>query len=351
MNIREIAKKLGVAPSTVSFVLNNRKGVRDELRETIAKELEANGYRIKYDKQYAGMQTIQFFYYHTSNYLRGRRDDTFITILGGAEYMSRHLSYSCVLVNTDEEHLTSDIAHAEQDPAVRGIILMGTEFTGGDPPREILEAMLACKLPIVVLDACWNHLPINTVNINNYQGLYATIGELAKNGHSEIGYVRDRKQYGCLADREECTFTMVKRFGMHIDEANIVNVSQFSERIGEELESYLVQARSLPTAFVADNDFIALNLIEKLHKYGFEVPDDISVVGFDDSPLRRFTKPRLTTAKSDYRGMGEAAVRRMQQLLDDEDEKNIIKLTVESNYVPGDSVGPRRASRKIRSIS
>lgn len=103
------------------------------------------------------------------------------------------------------------------------------------------------------------------------------------------------------------------------------------------MRDYLRSNPELPTAFFADNDMIALGVMKALQENGYNIPEDVSIVGFDDLPYGEVCSPRLTSIRVPKQEIGRLAVKRIIQMLEDKDE-NIIKMLVCTRFVERDSV-------------
>lgn len=330
MNIREIANLLGVAPSTVSIVLNDKKGVGKELRAKITELLVQNGYRIR--KPEFEPSTIEFLFFRNIRYVEDHHDDTFGTILSGVDRVTGAMNSKCTVKKTDAENLERDIERINQDNKIVGVLFMGSEYASHEP--GVLEK---CKKPIVVMDSSLGAYPINSVDMNNAQGIRYIFEHLKAYGHSKIGFVRSKQVNGCMYDRYLQVDIRAKEAGIVIDPELVGEVGQMTSTIGQEMDAYVSGLPYFPTAFVTANDFIALNLIKTLWSHGYRVPDDVSVIGYDDSPLCLYTVPRLTTVFSDFAKIGEVGALRLFEMIRN-DDKDVRKIYVEAKFVNGESV-------------
>jgi len=329
MTIRQIADMLNVSPSTVSVVLNNKPGVRSDLREKIKAVLIENSYTIKEPKSNLG--TILFVYYKSTNYLAARKDDTLAMTLNALEEVCRNERYSFSLANATYYNI-DELFSKSNLSGIDGIILLGTEYY-----HEPSSAFFNLPVPLIVLDGFFPEHPINTVNIDNSYGVHQAISYLLKNGHKEIGYLKSAIEFGCLRDRTNCIYTSMERLGLRLNPDYVIKVSQEAEKIQLEMRDFLDIAPSLPTAFIADNDIIGVSAIQSFQRKGLRVPEDVSIIGFDDSTICTIFSPHLTTVKSDFTKMADLAARRLIEMINEE-EPSIIKSTVGTTFIPRQTV-------------
>lgn len=330
MKVREIAAVFGVAPSTVSLVLNGKPGVGDELRKSIEEKLIENGYTIKKEQEERG--TILFIYYISSRYLSNRKDNTFAMLLGGVQKVCKQKNYICSLIYAGHGELEEKIREADEKADIRGIVFLGTEYFHS--PDKVL---LGAKTPLVVLDGFFPDYPLNTVNIDNAYGIYEEVKYLKAKGHRTVGYLRCGLPYGCLQDRRNCVELVLRQMGLQLREEDIVEVTQDTEALEEEIGAYLDRQKQLPTAFIADNDLIGIMAVKTMQARGLRVPEDISVIGFDDAGLCQLSTPKLTTVRADFEKMGERAVYRLLRMMEEKD-KCVEKLYIGTEFIERESV-------------
>lgn len=329
MTIRQIAEMMKVSPSTISVVLNNKPGVRQELREQIKNVLIENGYSIKESPNSLGK--ILFVYYKSTNYLAARKDDTLMNTLNAIEDVCQKERYAFSLANATYQNIDS-VFSKKNLTGVDGIILLGTEYY-----HEPKECFYKLPVPLVILDGFFPEYPINTVNIDNSYGVHQVLTHLLNKGHREIGYLKSAVEFGCLRDRKNCIHSSIERLGLHLNPDYIIEVSQETEKIQQEVTCFLNNKEKLPTAFIADNDIIGVSAIQAMQRKGLRIPEDISVAGFDDSSICTIFSPNLTTVKSDFGRMAEIATQRLIQMINTGDS-GIVKSTVGTSFIPRQTV-------------
>ena len=307
MTLRQIAASLGVAPSTVSLVLNNKTGVRKELRERIRSVLLENGYTIK-EQEAAGpapepltAKTILFIYYTSTNYLAARKDNTLFSIIEGIDDVCKGRGYRYSVANADASTLDDLLCNTPAEQYA-GIILLGTEYY--EPPTA---AFLQTRIPLVILDGYFPEFPLNTINIDNSYGVASAMDLLLEKGHREIGYLKSNLEYGCLRDRSTC---IRENFSRHdLQPSCIIEVEQQPDSIKQALLDFIASGAAMPTAFIADNDIIAVSAMQALMQKGYRIPEDISMIGFDDSAIATIFTPNLTTIHHHMGEMAKAAAK------------------------------------------
>ena len=166
-------------------------------------------------------------------------------------------------------------------------------------------------LPLVVLDGWSDKLALDCVTIANEPAAYRATTLLAEKGHERIGYVGSRIRIKNFPQRERGFRHVLEDMCLPFDEKNRILVDPSPEQGYLELCAWLDDNPPLPTAFFCDNDLVAAALIRALNAHGIRVPDDVSVMGFDNEQLCQVIQPTLSSVHVPRHKMGEMAVRRL----------------------------------------
>lgn len=335
MNLRQIAKEANLSLSTVSLVLNNKPGVKRETRERVAALLAQNGYVIHTQSgpEPAGLpKTLLFIRYRGSGCLMESKDDFFIQILDGVEAQARLSGFSLQILNTDRTNLKEELATASRSAS--GVILFATELEA-----DLVPVLYHCDVPLVAVDSTFPHEDINCVSVENHDALYHAISYLRSIGHTQIGYLHSVELTGSIPEREAAYYAAMRDLGLALNPDFVYKLFLFVDRTYEQMSRILAKKPVLPTAFVADNDVLAVGAMRALQENGYRVPEDVSIIGFDDSYICTITSPALTTMRSPKNAIGAAAVKRMHEILTTKDE-TIVKSRLCATLVVRDSTRP-----------
>jgi len=332
--IREIAKMAGTSPSSVSLVLNNKPGVRSEMRKQIQQVLLENGYTLKKPgEQFREKKNICFIYYKSTNWIANRKDNFLPRVLEGIERGCAANNCSVYILNTDYSNVSKTLSSIQQDEA-DGIIFLGTEYAHGS------EKLLVPKqVPFVCIDRYFDEEPIESINIDNIGSMYTTIRHLMELGHRRIGYLTGDLESGAIRHRNQIFRQVMERLGLDVQPEHIVCMSVLREEAEISMETYIKQQKDLPTAYVTCNDVIAMAAIGMLKRAGYSVPDDISIVGFDNSGICDMVFPGITTVHANLEGMGEMAVGRLLSLMEN-NEQDVLKTTIGTKLICRGTTAP-----------
>ncbi len=336
MNLKQIAQELNLSLSTVSLVLNNKPGVRQETRNRVSELLQQNGYTIR-DAQTssetaAPPRTLLFIRYRGSGCLMDSKDDFFIQILDGIESQSRLSGFNVQIRNIDRSNLENELSNASAVAA--GVILFATELED-----MWLPVLHRCTVPLVVLDSMVGHENINSVCVENTGAMYQAVSYLHSIGHRKIGYLHSVEATGAIPEREAGYYAAMQALGLEVNPTYVHKLFLFADRTHDQMCRILAEHPDLPTAFVSDNDVLAVGAMRAFHECGYRIPDDISIVGFDDSYICTITTPTLTTVCSPKNAIGAMAVRRLKEILDTGD-RTIVKAKLCTSIMVRESTMP-----------
>ena len=327
-SIRQISELTGFSPATVSNALNNKKGVN---RETAEKILEA-ARQCGYLSEGGNVHSIRFVIYKDSGQVVS---DTpfFSALMEGVELESRLGDFETVICNLNrsapdyEERLQEILT----DPT-SGILLLATELSESEAAR--FKDALA---PVVVLDNWLEQTRFNSVLISNTDSTCAATEYLIGHGHREIGYLSSEITIKNFFYRQEGYHRALKAHGLEVPEGGIITLPPTMDGARTAMNQMLSDGLKLPGALVADNDIIALGAMKAMQDHGLKIPEDVSIIGFDDLPFCSITTPGLTTIRVFKQEMGRTAVRRLIELIRNGD-KFVTKSQICTEFIERDSV-------------
>lgn len=317
MNFRDIAKEAGVSIATVSRVYNEKSGVGSDVRGQIEELLAKNNYNR--EKKQADSkkrkskqpQIITFVLYEREDSKRERNEDFFARILLGAEERAKELEYILSIVSVKSDGFEKFITGSKEIKISKGMVILGTELTSDK--YHLIEK---CNIPVVVVDNDMKYCSCNTICADNEYGTYKAIEYLKCLGHENIGLLAPLFPMGGLSAREKFYYAAMQSMGLKTDRKFVLRLDHVVKDGIEKMCEYLNKSPELPTAFYAVNDAIGVAAMTALKRYGYSVPEDISIVGFDDSKTGNSSDPRMTTMRINCEDMGSYSVNRLSQLID-----------------------------------
>ncbi|MEF9941220.1 MAG: LacI family DNA-binding transcriptional regulator [Lachnospiraceae bacterium] len=315
MNIRELAALANVSPATVSLVLNNKTGVGSTTREYVLKLAEENNYRIPAP---AKQKNILFLKYIKHGLIVEENAGFISTIIDSIENDCRAQGYSLSIV-VSEHSLESTLLNINYTN-FHGIIFLGTELDENSYP--LLDRI---PIPYIVIDNIMPHFHCSSIAIDNHEIVYDALSHLKELGHKEIGYFKSNISIQNFLERSESFYQNANRFGFTFHLENQFCIPPTLLGAFQATTEYLKVHPKLPSCAFADNDTIAIGVIKALKKSGYRVPEDISIIGFDDIPFAAINSPTLSTMSVPKKAMGSLALQSLHDMIIN--HRNIIQKT------------------------
>ncbi len=300
---KEIAKKLGLSATAVSMALNNKAGVSNKTRQLVIKTAEEEGYdfsKIKASEEIRG--SIFVVFYKTSNAILSYTP-IFDELYEGIKGECNKKKIKTRLIQFNEKTDDLDICFSDiRGGDCLGIILVGTEIK-----REICEKFINLNFPITLLDSYFESLPCNSVLINNRQGAYTATNFLIGISASQPGYLKSSYPIYNFSAREEGYFQAIKENGFSKSRSIIHSLSPSIEDAMADMLELLDDGVRTAKCYFADNDVIAIGAMKAFKLRGFRIPEDISIVGFDNISEGKIIEPGLTTMDVPRLFIGQSA--------------------------------------------
>lgn len=303
VRLTDIAEKLGVSVVTVSKALSGKKGVSEELRAKIRAVADEMGYMpVHSPQEEAGrsytvgvMAFERYFNKVASFYWKMYQELTTQAIRQNCFTMLE------VVADTDEEALAWPKLFDEK--RVDGIIVIGK------PKKEYLKMLYQNKkIPMVFLDFYDDELIVDSVVSDGFHGMYQMTEYLIKKNHEKIAFVGTLMYTESITDRYFGYCKALLEHGIEGRPEWVLNDRNFDDGFMGLNYKVALSEDDMPTAFACNNDITAYALIRQLKENGYRVPEDISVVGYDDYLYAEFGDSRITTYAVDMETMTREAL-------------------------------------------
>ncbi len=284
--------------TTVSRVLNNLPNVRPEVRERV-------------------LEAVQALHYHpsrTARRLRAKRSSVigliipdiqnpfFTSVARGIEDAAHRRDYSVVLCNSDEnadkERLYVEVMCAE---SVAGVILATT--SDGSPSVSLL---MDCGIPFAAVDRTIAGADVDTVLVSNTEAVLDAVSHLLDLGHRRIGYISLPLNLTVGSERHTGYWQAYERRGLTVA-PELIRIGDAHQASGYRCALELLSLAPPITALFVANNLMTLGALDAIHECGARVPDQLSLIGFDDMPLAAYLQPPLTTVAQPTYQLGQKA--------------------------------------------
>ncbi|WP_067516733.1 LacI family DNA-binding transcriptional regulator [Endozoicomonas ascidiicola] len=330
--IKDVAKLAGVSISTVSHVLNSTRFVSEEVAMKVKRAIDELEY-----KPSALARSLKTSKTKTLGMLTSSNANPFFAeVIHGVEATCYELGYHLVLCNfgqDDQPDIKKQASYLTTlaEKRVDGLLIMSAHSSD-----QFFRTLEELTVPLVILDC---HAPVKNADIiMDYPELggYEATRYLIEQGHRKIGCISGPQTLSPSCDR-------LAGFHRALHEASIpanphwTIEGSLTAKSGYQVIEQLIQQDSLPTALFAGNDLMAIGAISALQNKGLRVPEDISIVGYDNIELAAYTSPPLTTIDQPKWEMGALAAKTLIHRLENEKTISEIK-TFKSTLVVRKSV-------------
>lgn len=328
VTMKDIAAQLDISTVTVSKALSDREGVSKELREKIKSVAEEMGYR--YNSLAKGMKEGKSYNIGVVIADRFVKDDVDAFYLKMYHNVVKALSKAnyygimeIVSARAEKELLIPNII---SDNKVDGVIILGQMSS------EYLAVIKKTSIPLVFLDFYDELLDVDSVIGDSFYGSYTLTNHVISRGHKEIGFVGNIFATSSILDRYLGYYKALITNKINLKEEWIVPDRGDD---GEYIDFALPE--KMPTAFVCNCDAVAYLFVKKLKKLGYKVPEDVSVVGFDNYIFASLSSPKITTVEVDVVMMAETTVGAVMRKIQG-DSRSMGRKVISGNLVIHDSV-------------
>ncbi|MBN9389251.1 MAG: LacI family DNA-binding transcriptional regulator [Chloroflexi bacterium] len=309
ITIFDIASEAGVSASTVSRVLNNSMPVDPAKRDAVMKAIQTLNYKPNLAAQELGRGRTM-----TIGILMPLSVSIFYnTIINGIEQRLEQTPYRSLVAasnfNPQEEHKLLDLLVARK---VDGIISLWSQLD----ENYLLE--IAKETPFISIGRVLPGIEKHSLVVSNMLGAYQATRYLIERGHTRIAHITGALSVPDGVQRLEGYKKALKEAGLEVDPQLIVE-GDFDEQAGLFGVGVLFARGARFTALFAGNDMMAMGARLGFYRHGMRVPDDVSLVGFDDQPGAAYTIPPLTTVRQPLVEMGRMAGQAILDLIEDQE--------------------------------
>ncbi|TCN27468.1 LacI family DNA-binding transcriptional regulator [Mesobacillus foraminis] len=313
VTIYDIAKESNVSPATVSRVLTGNAKVRPKTMQRIIDVIEKHNFRpnsLARSLLHKSSKTIGFI-------LPDINHPFFSTLVQKGEAYALELGYTTFLCNTmNNSENESKYLQSLVEKQVDGIIYLGGRINATDTDEQYAEEIKKVmeRVPVVFVNGQMTGVDAHIVRTNEEIGIEKLVELLVNLNHKKIGFLGGVEGISSTDLKKNTFLNVMKNKGLVVNSDWMIG-DGFNIESGEEVASKLLYLKERPTAVICANDLVAIGVIRVLTKFGLKVPDDISVVGFDDIYLAQYFPPGITTVNQNYDQLGQTAINVLVDLI------------------------------------
>jgi LacI family transcriptional regulator len=345
ITLKHIAQKVGLSVATVSRVLNGKSA-----KYRISKRTQAVVQKAAKELNYSPNQLARSLRLSRSNtiaYINPDISNPFFASIGKSivKY-ARKAGYSIVLGDSEENtEMEISLIQAMLEHKVDGLIIspVGLKYSH-------LVDLYKKKIPIVLIDRYFPDVDLPYVTSDNYKGALEAVSFLIENGHNRIACIQGLKNTSPNNDRVKGYIDAHKKFGIPVDN-NLIRGDSFGEENGYIETKLLLERKNIPTAIFAVSNLISLGALRALKEGNFNVPDDMSVISFDEQPYSQFLATPMTTVAQQSNQIGQIAAKLMLNQIETVKNIELQSILLPTNIVVRNSVKRRQKTHlKLQKI-
>ena len=317
-SVKDVARLAGVSTATVSRTLNKMDSVSEETKDIVLRAAQEVGYRVNHSARSLRLQRTGA----VAVLIPNLGNPFFSKILAGIESVMTESGINVLILDTKGETPRQPyIAEYLTSQRADGIICLDGQL---EPDAETtnskmlnLPVVFACEWP--ASDDC------NVVRADNAKGARLGVEHLVALGHKRIGHVAGPVENVLTRERQQATIEALREHKIKIDESWFFK-GDFSLESGAGVAKQWLLLDERPTALFCASDQMAIGVIAELKKHDTSVPEDLSIVGFDDIAIAQYYSPTLTTIRQPTRELGVAAATALLARLNGDTKTTVSKL-------------------------
>lgn len=318
VTIKDIAKRAGVSITTVSRAINGYRDIHPETRKRVLKIAEELNYRPSGIARSLVMKQSKTIGLIISEMTRSRSGHHFLfDVISGINDRATALGYDLILaaISPHEQQVVPymELCHRRQ---LEGVILSGVRTQ--DP---YLQEVLDSSIPCVLIDVPLLGKTCSHITLDNRKGAQLAVAHLIRAGHRRIGFINGHREAFVSEERLLGYQAALAEAGLE-DES--VFYGDFDESSGRAGVTHLLEKDPDLTAIFCASDLMAIGAMRELVSMGKRVPQDVSVIGFDDIDLSQYVTPRLSTVHQPRYRFGSEAVDVIVSMLEGEQGKAVV---------------------------
>ncbi|MHC1681863.1 MAG: LacI family DNA-binding transcriptional regulator [Clostridiaceae bacterium] len=317
VNIKDVAREANVSPSTVSRVLNNNYPVKNETRKRVEEAIE----KLNFNPNILARSLINQSTKTIGVIAPSINNLFFPTVIKAIEHVLRINGYTIYLCDTDDR-ASEEIAYIKS--------LMGRQVDGIiviDPKTENIKKgfheKISRELPLVCINGYNDGIKCSFVLNDELSGARQAMKYLIDLGHKNIAFVRGKKSYSYDL-KEEVYKEILKEYGLKKNK-KVINIGEGNsyDTVDNTMNIILnnLENAKLPMAVFACNDLMALGVMNACKKIGYDIPNDVSIIGFDNITISSLVEPKLTTVDQNMYLLGESAAIMLLDIIRNDNKK------------------------------
>jgi len=322
--ITELARELGVSPSTVSRALNNHPAISDKTRKAVVKLAQKLNYQpnlLALNLLKKKTNTIGIIVPEITSYF-------FSSIINGIQDLVNPRGVNIIIGQSNESYEEEkSIVQTFASIRVDGFLISPASKT---KTFDHLETLVRSNIPLVIFDRDCEGIEVDKVFVDEYNGAFHAVEYLIQTGCKRIAHIAGQQTLSTARHRLKAYKDALSKYNIPINEDYIVMSKGFTPKHGIKPTKRLLDLPNRPDAIFAINDGIAIGAMHVIKDSGIKIPDEISVIGFDDEPHSTYFKPSLSTVWQPTYEMGLLSARILMKRINSGND--LTKIRIESLF-------------------
>lgn len=332
-SIKDIARICGVSVATVSKALNDKKDISEDTKRHIKEVAKEQGYFPQYYARAIRMnKSFNIGVLFMDESMSGLTHDYFSNILNSFKVTAEGKGYDITFINSSKKYHKSKtyLEHCRYR-GLDGVVIACIDFLNPE-----IQELMESDIPIVIIDYEFkNRLSVIS---NNVVGMRQLVEYIISMGHKRIAYITGDSTSVVTQIRIESLCAVMKQYGLEMPEEFILPSEYRNLQKATEYTKQLLGLPEPPTCIIYSDDYSAVGGIGQIRSMGLQIPQDISIAGYDDIFIAGQLQPRLTTVRQDTEKMGMKAAEQLIKLIEGHRQKTVKPIIVNTELVPGASV-------------
>ncbi len=324
---KELAQILNLSTASVSVALNNKPGVSTATKKRIIEAARTYGYDFSSTSKGSKL-TGTIYYIRYINY-NSPTEAPFFTYLASSldkKITSEGYKYKSQKMYDDEDFEPNLEKIRFSDCA--GILLLGTDIT-----KDVLKRFLSLNIPLVLMDTWFTTPSVNCVKVNNLQGAYLATEYLIKKYKCQPGYLQSSLRLYNYEERFIGYCQALDKYRMSARNSDIIVTLPNMYGAEADMNEIMLHKNKFARCYVADTDAQAVGSMMAFQSKGYVIPDDIALIGFDNSFFSENSKPGLTTIEAYPSHMASASISRLLNLISEGPQSVPMKIEIGTSLI------------------
>lgn len=303
VTLQDVANDTGLSLAAVSYVLNGKEGVSEERRKIVMEAVRRLGYVSNYAARSLAMKSSKLIGVCSPQTEQGNKlmfDNPFYSeLMNNIEFECRKQGYHVIISGTDADESYMNLAYKR---SLDGMIIIGSYS------QEFYSELKNSHVPVVLIDTYFDNDDFDNVRINDEMGGYKSTKYLIENGHRKIAFASGEIVGSGVTQRRFKGYKRaLEQYKIDFNEKYVLS-GNVSFESGREQAKKVIDEKIDVTAIMCTADILAVGVVKQLTEMKIEIPSEISVIGFDDLHIARYTSPSITTISQNIGLKGKVAV-------------------------------------------